>query len=74
MWKWTLRFSALPKRWISVTAPVWAVLGERLQALGAHRCDPPLMTRNSARVGLPVLGVAEFTQKRFLSNALGGGE
>ena len=28
MWKWTLRFSALPKRWISVTAPVWAVLQE----------------------------------------------
>jgi len=28
MWKWKLRFSALPKRWISVTAPVWAVLWE----------------------------------------------
>jgi len=25
MWKWTLRFSALPKRWISVTALAWAV-------------------------------------------------
>lgn len=29
MWKWTLRFSALPKRWIKVTAPVWAVLREK---------------------------------------------
>jgi hypothetical protein len=25
MWKWMLRLSALPKRWIEVTAPVWAV-------------------------------------------------
>ena len=25
MWKWILRFSALPKRWIRVTAPVRAV-------------------------------------------------
>jgi len=26
MWEWGLRFSALPKRWISVTAPVRALL------------------------------------------------
>ena len=25
MWKWRFKFSALPKRWISVTAPVRAV-------------------------------------------------
>jgi len=25
MWKWMFRFSALPKRWISVTAPVRAL-------------------------------------------------
>lgn len=28
MWKWTLRFRALPKRWIKVTAPAWAVIRE----------------------------------------------
>jgi hypothetical protein len=29
MWKWMLRFRALPKRWIRVTAPLWAVLREK---------------------------------------------
>lgn len=29
IWKWRFRFSALPKRWINVTAPVWAVWHEK---------------------------------------------
>ena len=29
MWKWIFKFNALPKRWIRVTAPVWAVLREK---------------------------------------------
>ena len=29
MWKWMFRFSALPNRWIKVTAPAWAVLREK---------------------------------------------
>ena len=36
MCRWTLRFNALPKRWISATARVWTVLGE--PALFLNRC------------------------------------
>jgi hypothetical protein len=43
MWKWMFRFSALPKRWISVTAPVWPVARVRP---GAPGYGPPEVLQN----------------------------
>ncbi len=56
---WTLRLSALPKRWIRVTAPVWAVVGESAENAIDFFYD--LLTRAFAMTflrGLSVLGLA----------------
>src|SRR4030067_8043 len=56
MWKWIFRFSALPKRWIKVTAPVWA--GGGPTSFAAEGNTLLLMTARAAHAQKPVFQAA----------------